>query len=274
MEKWLEGRARKREAENGMAQHIPYDLSGECAFVSGASSGLGRHFALVLARAGAKVAIAARRTEKLRELCQEIEAFDGRAMPIVLDVRDPESIRQAVGCAETELGAITILVNNAGVAIPKPFLETKEEDWDAIIDTNLKGAWLLAQEVARHMVRLGHGGSIINIASIISDRVIGQTAAYGAAKAGLVHLTKAMANELARHQIRVNAIAPGYITTDMNRAYLASGEGERIKQRIPLRRLGSPEDLDGALLLLASNASSFMTGSVLTVDGGQSVNPL
>ncbi len=255
-------------------QDIPYDLSGQCAFVSGASSGLGRRFALILARAGAKVAIAARRTDKLQELQREIEAFDGRAIPIALDVRDPESVRQAVGCAETELGAITILVNNAGVAIPKPFLETEEADWDAVVGTNLKGAWLLAQEVARHMTRLGHSGSIINIASIISDRVIGETAAYGAAKAGLVHLTKAMANELARHGIRVNAIAPGYITTEMNRAYLASGEGERVKQRIPLRRLGSPEDLDGALLLLASDASSFMTGSVLTVDGGQSVNPL
>lgn len=257
-----------------MVQPIPYDLSGQCAFVSGASSGLGRRFALVLARAGAKVAIAARRTDKLQELKDEIEAFDGRAMPVALDVRDPQSVREAVAAAETELGAITTLINNAGVAIPKPFLETEEADWDQIVGTNLKGAWLLAQEVARHMVRLGHGGSIVNIASIISDRVIGQTAAYGAAKAGIVHLTKAMANELARHGIRVNAIAPGYITTDMNRAYLTSGEGDRIKQRIPLRRLGSPEDLDGALLLLASDASGFMTGSVLTVDGGQSVNPL
>ena len=253
---------------------LSYDLAGQCAFVSGASSGLGRRFALVLAKAGAKVAIAARRADKLQELRHEIEAFDGRAIPIGLDVRDPKSVRQAVACAETELGAITILVNNAGISIPKPFLETDEADWDQIVGTNLKGAWLLAKEVAQHMTRLGHGGTIINIASIISDRVIGHNAVYGAAKAGLVHLTKAMAVELARHAIRVNAIAPGYITTEMNQEFFASGEGEKIKQRIPLRRIGAPEDLDGVLLLLASDASGFMTGAVVTVDGGQSVNPL
>ncbi|MGB1547787.1 MAG: SDR family NAD(P)-dependent oxidoreductase [Alphaproteobacteria bacterium] len=253
---------------------MPYDLSGQCAFVSGASSGLGRRFALVLAQAGAKVAVGARRTERLQELCREIEGFDGRAIPIALDVRDAASVREAVANAETELGAITILVNNAGIAIPKPFLETEEADWDAIVGTNLKGAWLLAKEVANHMTRLGHGGSIINIASIISDRVIGHNAVYGAAKAGIVHLTRAMANELARHQIRVNAISPGYITTEMTQGFIESGEAEKIRERIPLRRLGAPEDLDGVLLLLASEASSFMTGSVVTVDGGQSVNPL
>ncbi|MEW5703311.1 MAG: glucose 1-dehydrogenase [Pseudomonadota bacterium] len=258
-----------------MACNLPYDLSGQCAFVSGASSGLGRHFALVLARAGAKVAAAARRTEKLKELKAEIEAFDGRAIPIALDVQDAKSVRRAVATAETELGPITILVNNAGIAIPKAFLDVTEADWDAVVGTNLKGAWLLAREVAAHMARLGHGGSIINITSIIAERVVGHNAAYGAAKAGLVHLTKAMAVELARYDIRVNAIAPGYIATEMNRDFLKSeAEAEKLKKRIPLRRLGSPEDLDGALLLLASKASAFMTGTVVTVDGGQSVNSL
>jgi NAD(P)-dependent dehydrogenase (short-subunit alcohol dehydrogenase family) len=260
--------------ETDVTPPLRSNLTGQCAFVSGASSGLGRRFALVLAKAGAKVAIAARRADKLQELQREIEAFDGRAIPIALDVRDAESVHKAIAHTETELGAITILVNNAGIAIPKPFLETNEADWDQILGTNLKGAWLLAKEVAQHMARHGHGGSIINIASIISDRVIGHHAVYGAAKAGLVHLTKAMANELARHGIRVNAIAPGYIVTEMNQEFFASGEGEKIKQRIPLRRVGSPEDLDGILLLLASDASSFMTGSVVTVDGGQSVNSL
>ena len=257
-----------------MTLPLPIDLSGHCAFVSGASSGLGRRFAMVLAGAGAKVALAARRMERLQELQREIEAIDGTATPIALDVRDAESVHKAIAHAETELGAITILVNNAGIAIPKPFLETDEADWDQILGTNLKGAWLLAKEVAQRMAGRGHGGSIINIASIISDRVIGDNAVYGAAKAGLVHLTKAMAVELARHDIRVNAIAPGYITTEMNQEFFASGEGDKIKQRIPLRRVGSPEDLDRALLLLASDTSGFMTGSVVTVDGGQSVNSL
>lgn len=248
------------------------DLSGKAAFVTGASSGLGRHFALTLAKAGAKVAVAARRTDKLRDLEQEIAAFDGRAIAIQLDVTDRESIRRAVDVAETELGALSILVNNAGVATTGEALKLTEEEWDSVVDTNLKGAWLVAQETASHMQRLGHGGSIINIASILGLGGTAGVPAYAASKGGLINLTRAMAVEWARHDIRVNALAPGYIETDLNRAFLESEAGQKIRKRIPQRRFGRPSDLDGPLLLLASDASQHMTGSVVTIDGGHSAN--
>ena len=247
-----------------------FDLTGKNALVTGASSGLGRHFAQVLTAAGARVAIAARRTERLEELQTEIESYGGRALPVELDVRDAVSVRAAVGCAETELGPIHLLINNAGVADSKPLLELAEEDWDRVVDTNLKGAWLVAQETARHMVRLEHGGTIVNVASILGLSGSGQVASYCAAKAGLINLTRAMAAELARHDIRVNALAPGYVVTDINRDFLQSPAGESLLRRIPQRRFAEPSDLDGPLLLLASEASRYMTGAVVTVDGGQS----
>ena len=249
----------------------PYDLTDRAALITGASSGLGRHFALLLARAGAKVAVAARRLDRLEALTAEIEEFDGRAVPIALDVTDPESVAAAVSMAEWELGAIAILVNNAGIVVVKPALEHTVEDWDAVVDTNLKGAWLVAREVAGHMARLGHGGSIVNIASILGSVVTQRVPSYCASKAALIHLTKALALELARHKIRVNAIAPGYFETAMNREWLDTEAGRAMLKSIPQRRVGQPEDLDGALLLLASNASRYMTGTVLTVDGGHSL---
>ncbi len=255
-----------------MTSENPFDLTGKAAIVTGASSGLGRDFARSLARAGAKVALAARRVDALGEVARQIEAFDGRAIPIALDVTDAEAVRACVEAAETELGPISILVNNAGIAHVAPALELEEADWDRVIDTNLKGAWLVAQETARHMARLGHGGSIINVASILGMAATGQLAAYCASKAALVNLTRALAIELARHDIRVNALAPGYVVTDINREFLASESGQSLKKRIPQRRFGQPEDLEGALLLLASDASRYMTGSVLTVDGGQSAS--
>ncbi len=255
-----------------MSSDDPFDLSGKAAIVTGASAGLGRHFASTLARAGAKVALAARRVDALGEVARQIEAFDGRAIPVALDVTDAEAVRACVEAAETELGPISILVNNAGIAHAGPALEVAEEDWDRVIDTNLKGAWLMAQETARHMARLGHGGSIINVASILGLAATGQLAAYCAAKAALVNLTRALAIELAGEGIRVNALAPGYVETDMNREFLQGPKGAALKKRIPARRFGRPEDLDGALLLLASEASRYMTGSVLVVDGGQSAS--
>lgn len=249
-----------------------FDLAGRAAIVTGASSGLGRHFAITLARAGAKVALCARRAELIAEVAREIEGFDGRAMPIVMDVTDSASVRDGVAAAETELGAIAILVNNSGVAdAGTTFLDQDEADWDRVVDTNLKGSWRVAREVARHMVRLGHGGSIINIGSILSSRAAARVPAYAASKAALEQLTRSMAVELARHGIRVNAIAPGYIETDLNREFLNSAAGQAMLKRIPGRRFGRVEDLDGALLLLASDASAYMTGAVLTVDGGQSI---
>jgi NAD(P)-dependent dehydrogenase (short-subunit alcohol dehydrogenase family) len=253
-----------------MTSSNPFDLTGKAAIVTGASSGLGRHFARTLARAGAKVALAARRVDALGELARQIEAFDGRAIPMALDVTDAESVRACVEAAETELGPISILVNNAGIAHVETALDVAEADWDRVIDTNLKGAWLMAQETARHMARLGHGGSIVNVASILGLAATGQLAAYCASKAALINLTRALAVDLARDGIRVNALAPGYVETDMNREFLTSPAGEAVKKHIPQRRFGRPEDLDGALLLLASEASRHMTGSVVVVDGGQS----
>jgi NAD(P)-dependent dehydrogenase (short-subunit alcohol dehydrogenase family) len=254
-----------------MSGSNPFDLTGKVAIVSGASSGLGRHFAIVLARAGAKVAIAARRTEKLKELAAEIEAFDGRAFPVTLDVTDAASVREGVAAAGTELGPIGILVNNAGITGTAPLLETEQSAWDRIMNVDLRGAWLMAQEVARHMVRLGHGGSIVNIGSILGIRAVSQVPAYSSAKAAIHHLTRVMAVELARHGIRVNGIAPGYIETDLNREFLQSAAGQALLKRNPQRRAGVAADLDGILLLLASDRSAYMTGTVVPVDGGHSI---
>lgn len=253
---------------------VSLDLTDKNALVTGASSGLGRHFALTLARAGARIALAARRADKLAEVAAEIAAFDGRGIPVQMDVTDVDSVRAGVAAAETELGAITILVNNSGVAVTKSVLDQDETDWDAVVDTNLKGAWLVAQEVARHMAGHGHGGSIINIASVLALRVTKHLAPYAASKAGLAQLTKAMALELAEHDIRVNAIAPGYFETKINKEFFETRPGQRMVKRIPQGRIGRLEDLDGVLLLLASDASRYMTGDIITVDGGHAINSL
>ena len=250
-----------------------FSLDGQCALVTGASGSLGRHFANVLARAGAAVALAARRLDELEIIAAEISAAGGAATAIALDVTDAGSIATAFSAAEEKLGPITLLVNNAGVAVTKPLLEYDEADWDKVMDTNLKGAWLVAQEAARRMVEAG-GGNIINIASILGLRVIGGVSAYCASKAGLIHLTKAMALELGPHGVRVNTLAPGYIETDLNRDFFASNAGRSLIERIPHRRLGQLEDLDGSLLLLASDASRYMTGTVVTVDGGHTISSL
>lgn len=244
------------------------DLHGHAALVTGAAGELGRHLALTLARAGAKVALASRRVSLLAPLVETITGFDGRAIPLFLDVTDLASIRAAVETAEQELGALTILVNNSGVAEVTPLLELDEAAWQAVIDTNLTGAWRVATEVARHMVRLGHGGSIINIASLRGTPEPARATADAAAKAGLVQLTRVMALELARHNIRVNAIALGLVETELNRDHLGTEEGRALIRQIPQRRPAQPSDLDGALLLLASEASRYITGSVLAVDGG------
>ena len=246
-----------------------FDVRGKRAIVTGASSGLGRQFALTLAGEGARVALAARRRDRLEALAREIAATGGEAIPIGLDVADGESIREGVERAAEALGGLDVLVNNAGVVIHKPLLEHDETDWEAVVGVNLRGAHLMALAVARRMVDQAGGGSIINIASVIGHgRVAMQIPEYMAAKGGLVQLTRAMGAELARHSIRVNAIAPGYIETDFNRGFLRTERGARLVRGIPTRRAGRPEELDGALLLLASDASSFMTGSVVTVDGG------
>ena len=245
-------------------------LLGKQALVTGASSGLGAHFARVLARAGASLILAARRQDALEALASEIMAGGGQAATVALDVTDAVS----VAALAHRVGQVDILVNNAGVVRSGLDLDQGEDDWDAVIDTNLKGMFLVAQAAGCAMKAHGRGGSIINIASILGLRQGMGVLPYAVSKAGVVQMTKSLALELARDTIRVNAIAPGYIETDLNRDYWASEKGKALIQRIPQRRLGQPSDLDGPLLLLASDASRFMTGSILTVDGGHLVASL
>ncbi|MGI4802631.1 MAG: SDR family NAD(P)-dependent oxidoreductase [Janthinobacterium lividum] len=252
----------------------PLPLAGRTALVTGASGGLGRHFAGVLARAGAAVAVAARRVDSLTAVAAEIEAAGGRAVAVRMDVSDAASVREAVAAATEQLGRLDILINNAGTTVTRPFLQLSEADWDSVLDVNLRGCFLVAQEVARVMVQQGQGGSIVNVASILGLRVAAQLAPYVASKAGLVQLSQAMALELARHQIRVNALCPGYIETDINQDFFATPPGEALIKRVPQRRLGRMEELDGPLLLLCSDAGSYMTGATLAVDGGHLVNTL
>ena len=251
-----------------------FDLVGKVALVTGASSGLGVHFARTLAAAGASVAIAARRADRLASLQAELQSAGAKAVAVELDVQSGDSITTAFAVAEQALGPIDIVVNNAGISIVKRALEMTVDHWDAGVNTNLRGAWLVAQAAGKRWLMAKRPGVIVNIASILGLRTIGQVAPYNASKAGLIHLTRALAMEWARHDIRVNAICPGYIETEMNSDFWKTPGGQRLIERIPQRRIGKPEHLDGALLLLASEAGSFMTGSVLTVDGGHTVNSL
>ena len=250
-----------------------FNLDGRHALVTGASSGLGRHFAVTLARAGARVSLAARRADALADTVTAVEAAGGQAQAVVMDVTERASVAAAIAAAEERFGRLDILVNNAGIAAPATALDLTEADWDAVIDTNLKGVFLTAQEAGRRMAATG-GGSIVNVASILGLRVTGGVSAYAASKAGVVQLTKSLALEWARHGIRVNAIAPGYVETEMNAEFFASDAGRAMIRRVPQRRLGRAQDLDGALLLLASEAGAYMTGSVVAVDGGHLVSGL
>jgi NAD(P)-dependent dehydrogenase (short-subunit alcohol dehydrogenase family) len=248
-----------------------FSVADQVALVTGASSGIGLHLAEILALAGAKVALAARRSDRLEQACGAIRERGGTCLPVTLDVTDAKSIVAALHAAETGLGALSVLVNNAGVVVSKPFFEHTEEDWDHVVDTNLKGAWLMARAFARHLADNKRGGRIINIASVLSTRTIARVPSYLAAKGGLLHLTRGMAMELARYGILVNAIAPGYVVTDFNREFLESEAGLRLAARVPMKRVGQVEDLGGALLFLASPASAYVTGACIAVDGGHGV---
>lgn len=252
-----------------------FDMTGKTALITGASSGLGEHFARVLAAAGARVVVAARRAERLDKLVQNLHAQGFAALAVTMDVTDSDSIDAGFSQAEKKFGSVDVLINNAGIGEGVPFLKMTEGNWRSMLDTNLDGAWRVAHRAAVAMAKSGQGGNIVNIASILGLRVGQGLSHYAVAKAGVVQLTKAMAIELARDNIRVNAIAPGYFRTEMNNDYFESEKGqEYIKQKVPMRRLGQLEELSGPLLLLASEAGSFMTGTVINVDGGHLSNSL
>ncbi|WP_048440841.1 SDR family NAD(P)-dependent oxidoreductase [Caenimonas sp. SL110] len=251
-----------------------FGLEGKLALVTGASSGLGQHFAGVLARAGATVVLAARRRDRVLELAAQLADEGCRTHAVALDVTDTASVNAAFDEILARAGVPDVVVNNAGVSVTKPLLAQDESDWDHVIDTNLKGSWLVATEAARRLVAAGKPGCVINVASILGERVAGGVAPYAISKAGVLQATKVMALELARHGIRVNALLPGYIATDLNQAFLSSEAGERLRARIPARRFGQLQDLDGPLLLLASDAGAAMTGASLAVDHGHLVSSL
>jgi len=247
-----------------------WNLEGKVALVTGASGGLGAHFAKVLAEAGAEVIIGARRHEALADVAGSIVAAGGKCSAIALDVSDMASISAATPALER----VDILVNNAGIVRDGPALSHGEADWDAVIDTNLKGMFLMSQAAARAMEARQKGGSIINIASILGLRQAGGVVSYAVSKSGAIQMTKTLALEWARLGIRVNALAPGYLETELNADFWASEAGKAMIRRIPQRRLGNYQELDGPLLLLASDLSSYMTGSVIEVDGGHLVSTL
>ncbi len=248
-----------------------FNLTGKVALVTGASSGLGVRFAEVLAENGANVVVVARRTDRLQSLTERIARSGGRALAFAADVRDRAAMRAAFDAAERAFGTVTVLVNNAGVAHAGRAVELPEEEWRRILATDLDAVFFWAQEAARRMLAAGKHGSIVNIASVLGLGVDKGVIAYATAKAGVIQLTKALALELAFKGIRVNAIAPGWIVTELNRDYLTSERGEGLKREIPVGRFGEERDLDGPLLLLVSDAGRFVTGATIVVDGGQSI---
>jgi NAD(P)-dependent dehydrogenase (short-subunit alcohol dehydrogenase family) len=248
-----------------------FDLRGKTALITGASSGLGAHFAGVLAEARANLILAARRADPLERMAAEIRARSpGTVVTLSLDVTDSAS----VAAAADALADVDILVNNAGVVRSAPALDQSEADWDEVVDTNLKGAFLVAQAAAKAMRTSKKGGCIINVASILGVRQAGAVLPYAVSKAGVIQMTKVLALELARFNVRVNALVPGYFDTELNREFWQTDAGQALIRRVPQRRLGRLTDLNGPLLLLASDASGFMTGSVLAVDGGHLVSSL
>jgi NAD(P)-dependent dehydrogenase (short-subunit alcohol dehydrogenase family) len=252
-----------------------FDLSGRAVLITGASSGLGMHFAKLLAGEGARPVLAARRVDRLHQLADEIAAQGhDRPQVVAMDVAQEASIAGAFAELDTRGIGLDIVINNAGIAEAGPALETGAAAFDRVIDTNLRGVFLVASEVARRWRDAGTPGAIVNIASILGERVAGGVAAYATSKAGVIQLTKALALEWARFGIRVNALAPGYIATEINGEFFATDAGQAMVKRIPMRRLGQPAELDGPLLLLCSDASSFMTGTVIAADGGHLVSSL
>jgi NAD(P)-dependent dehydrogenase (short-subunit alcohol dehydrogenase family) len=252
------------------------DLSGRVALVTGASSGLGAQFARTLSRSGAAVVLAARRLERLKTLRAELESEGGDAHVVGMDVRDPDSIRAAVAHAETEMGTIDILVNNSGVSTTQKLTDVTPQDYDYVMDTNTKGAFFVAQEVAKRMIARAKGaapgtyigGRIVNVASMAGLRVLGQIGVYAMSKAAVIHMTRAMALEWGRYDINVNAICPGYIDTEINHHHWETESGQKLVAMMPRRRIGKPQDLDSVLMMLCANESHFVNGAVIAADDG------
>jgi len=252
------------------------DLSGRVALVTGASSGLGMQFAKTLAGAGAAVVLAGRRVERLKSLRAEIEATGGDAHVVALDVTDHASIKSAVAHAETEMGTIDILVNNSGVGSTQRLTEVTLEDYDHVMNTNTKGAFFVAQEVGKRMIARAQGaapgtftgGRIVNIASMAGLRALGQIGVYCMSKAAVVHMTRAMALEWGRYGINVNALCPGYIDTEINHHQWGTERGQKFIATLPRKRVGQPQDLDAALMMLCANESHFINGAVIQADDG------
>lgn len=251
-----------------------FDLSGQCALITGASSGLGAHFARTLAANGCQVILAARRLERLKVLEVSIRDQGGSALAVELDVSNPASVAAAFEKASQHFGTFGILVNNAGLAGTHGFLDAPDDETAQVFGVNQMAVWNVAQQFSRRLVAAGMPGSIINIASITGLRPVSGAASYAVSKAAVAHMTRIQALELARHSIRVNAIAPGYFETELTDDFLASEAGEKLKKRIPMRRTGKLDELDGILLLLASARGSFMTGTVIPVDGGHLLTSL
>ena len=255
------------------------DLSGRVALVTGASSGLGMHFAKTLAAAGAAVVLAGRRIERLKTLRADIESSGGDAHVVTMDVTDPQDIKAAVAHAETEMGTIDILVNNSGVSTTQKLVDVTPDDYDFVMDTNTRGAFFVAQEVGKRMIARSKGaapgtftgGRIVNIASMAGLKVLSQIGVYAMSKAAVIHMTRAMALEWGRFGINVTAICPGYIDTEINHHHWASDAGRKLVDMLPRKRLGKPEDLDVVLLMLCSNQSHFINGTVVQADDGFSV---
>ena len=254
-----------------------FALDGRVAVVTGASSGLGAHLAMTLARAGAKVALAARRRDKLAAVAAAIGEAVGdetAAVPVAMDVTERASVDAGFAEIVARFGRVDILINNAGIAAPAGFLDMQEADWRRVLDTDLTSVWRVGQAAARVMVGQKSGGAIINIASVMGFAAAKSQANYGAAKAGVIHLTKTMALELARQNIRVNALAPGYFATEINQDFLANKRGQAYIQSLLPGRCGELAELDGAVLLLAGDAGSYVNGSVVVVDGGMTAGKL
>ena len=245
------------------------NLKNKTALITGASRGLGRRFSTVLSKMGANVVLAARNKDKLKETEEIIKNFNGECFTVDIDVNSEESISRAFEKAENKYGEISILINNAGIAVSKSSLKTSIEDWDNVINTNLRGVFACSKVFANNLVNQKKPGKIVNISSIAAEIVLGNyLSSYCASKAAVSHLTRTMAFEYAKYNIQVNAIAPGYILTDLNKNFFDTDEGKEMIKTIPQKRLGKPEELDGALLLLCSELGSFMTGSIIRVDGG------